>query len=100
MSYADEVRAYCAKHIVEPARSRGETEIAIRSGDVHDAMGYTNRLPLVCSALGTGVFEEQSLSAQNRRRGVVKWCDHTISLRSSPVKTNPGQSEKTRIIRS
>ena len=58
MSYADEVRAYVAREIVEPARSRGDAEVAIRAGDVHRALGYTNRLPLVCSALGARVFEE------------------------------------------
>ena len=58
MSYADEVRAYCAKYIVEPARTRGEKEVVIRAGDIHEAMAYKNRLPLVCSALGTAIFEE------------------------------------------
>lgn len=58
MSYADEVRDYCGRHIVEPARARGEKEVVIRAGDVHKAMGYKNRLPLVCSALGAGLFEE------------------------------------------
>ncbi len=59
MSYADEVRMYCAKNILEPARNRGEKEVAIRAGDVHRDLGYKNRLPLVCSALGAAVFEEQ-----------------------------------------
>lgn len=58
MSYADDVRAYCLERIVEPARRRGEPEVEIRAGDVHRAMGYKNRLPLVCSALGATAFEE------------------------------------------
>ncbi|MFZ5901738.1 hypothetical protein [Desulforudis sp. DRI-14] len=58
MSYANEVRDYCGKHIVEPARARGQKEVVIRAGDVHRAMGFQNRLPLVCSALGARVFEE------------------------------------------
>lgn len=59
MSYADEVRAFCGKNIIEPARSRGEGEVQIRAGDVHHDLGYKNRLPLVCSALGAAIFEEQ-----------------------------------------
>ena len=59
MSYSDEVRAYCAEHFIQPARARGEIEITIRAGDVHRALDYRNRYPLVCSALGASVFEEQ-----------------------------------------
>lgn len=67
MSYADEVRGYCARHIIESARARGESEVAICAGDVHKAMGYQSRLPLVCSALGTTLFEE---TYRVRRKGV------------------------------
>ncbi len=59
MSHADEVHAYCAKKYVEPARTRGENTFSIRAGDVHDALGYRNRVPLVCSALGASIFEER-----------------------------------------
>jgi hypothetical protein len=59
MSYAEEVRVYCGKSYVDPARARGDKHISLRAGDVHDAMGYRNRMPLICSALGATVFEEQ-----------------------------------------
>lgn len=59
MSHSDSVREYVGAHFVEPARYRGDTEVTIRSGDVHEALGFKNRLPLVCSALGTQVFEDQ-----------------------------------------
>jgi hypothetical protein len=58
--YADEVRAYCSRHYVQPARAAGKKEISIRAGDVHEAMGYKNRMPLVCSAIGTTIFAEQN----------------------------------------
>jgi hypothetical protein len=58
MSYADDVRSYCKGNIIEPARKRGEKEVAIRAGDIHSAMGYRNRMPLVCAALGAKKFEE------------------------------------------
>lgn len=45
----------------------GVSEVAIRAGEVHRALGYKNRLPLVCSALGAAVFEE---SARVQRIGV------------------------------
>jgi len=58
MSFADDVREHCRVHYVEPARTGGETTITIRAGDVHSALGYKNRHPLVCSALGATTFEE------------------------------------------
>ncbi len=58
MSYADDVRKYCKDYIIDPARKRGEKQISIRAGDIHNAMGYKNRLPLVCSALGANKFQE------------------------------------------
>lgn len=59
MSHADEVRAYCGKKYVDPARTRGEKLLSIRSGDVHESMGFKNRMPLVCAAFGTRIFEEK-----------------------------------------
>lgn len=58
MSFADEARAHCAKRYVEPAQKSCEKTVSIRAGDVRDAMGYRNRHPLVCSALGAAVFEQ------------------------------------------
>jgi len=58
MSYADRVREYCKAKIIEPARARGDATVSIRAGDVHAALGFKNRLPLVCSALGTTLFED------------------------------------------
>jgi 5-methylcytosine-specific restriction protein B len=58
MSYSDDVRAYCKKNYIDPARSKGEKTVAIRSGDVHSALDYKNRYPLVCSAIGSNKFEE------------------------------------------
>lgn len=58
MSHADDVRAFCRDRYVEPARKTGRETVEIRSGNVHAAMGYRNRYPLVCSAIGAKVFED------------------------------------------
>jgi 5-methylcytosine-specific restriction enzyme B len=58
MSHTDDVRRYCKDNIIDPARKRGEMQLEIRAGDVHAAMDYRNRMPLVCSALGANIFEE------------------------------------------
>lgn len=56
MSYADEVRAYCTRHYIQAARAAGKSEFSIRVGDVHDALEYKNRAPLICSAIGASKF--------------------------------------------
>ena len=60
MSHSDEVRAYCVRTYVEPARAAGRAEISIRAGEVHEALNFQNRFPLVCSALGARIFEQQA----------------------------------------
>jgi len=58
MTLSDSVRDYCKTHLIAPARERGETTVSIRAGDIHAALGFKNRVPLVCSALDTTVFEQ------------------------------------------
>ena len=58
MTFSDDVRAYCSTHYIEPARQRGDSIESIRAGDVHQDLGYRNRLSLVCGALGTELFQE------------------------------------------
>ena len=58
MTHADKVREYCRTQLVDPARARGDTTVSIRAGDIHKALGFKNRLPLVCSALGANTFQE------------------------------------------
>jgi len=58
MSLSDDVRDYCIINIIYPARKNGYNQISIRAGDIHKAMNYKNRMPLVCGAIGTNKFEE------------------------------------------
>jgi len=58
MSLADDVREYCKTTYIDPARRQGRTTVKIQSGDVHRALNYKNRYPLVCSAIGSNRFEE------------------------------------------
>jgi hypothetical protein len=60
MSHADDVRAYCRRIYVEHARAAGMTEICIRAGDVHKAMKYNHRMPLVCAAIGANIFATEN----------------------------------------
>jgi 5-methylcytosine-specific restriction enzyme B len=59
MTHADGVRDYVFEHYIRPARERGEKSVVFRVGDVHSALRYTNRLPLVCAALGAMKFRDK-----------------------------------------
>lgn len=60
ISISDTVRIYCRDTYIIPAKKRGEKQIIIRAGDIHKELGFKNRLPLICSALGTGIFNEMA----------------------------------------
>lgn len=57
MSLADQVREYCYEHYILPAKNSNEQTFEIKTGDVHRALNYQNRYPLVCSAIGATTFE-------------------------------------------
>ena len=59
MSLADVVRAHCRKTYIDPDRQRGKRYVGIRAGDVHQDLNLSQRLPAVCAALGTEIFEEE-----------------------------------------
>lgn len=49
--FADAVRDYVLKNYIKPARNAKAASVQIRAGDIHKALNYRARLPLVCSAL-------------------------------------------------
>jgi len=57
---AEEIRRYVQNRYIEPARRRGEKEVTIRAGDVHDEMGLRARQPLVCETLRGKKLQQQS----------------------------------------
>lgn len=81
MSHADDVREHCRINYVEPARSRGDSTITIRAGDVHSALGYKNRHPLVCSALGARTFEESCRVEREMVEGPLNGANTVFTFR-------------------
>ena len=55
-SQADRIRQYVATKIGDPARQAGKPGFEVRAGDVHRALGLTNALPNICSAIGGRQF--------------------------------------------
>jgi len=75
--HADSVRAYALKNYIEPARKAGLATVKIRAGDIHAALEFSRRHPLVCAAL----------TAMSFRR------EHNLELLHTE---GPGQSSTTR----
>lgn len=84
MSHADDVRDHCKNKYIEPARRRGDQIVIIRAGDVHGEMGYRNRYPLVCSALGAKVFEERYQVERVAVEGPLNGANTTFRFKLKP----------------
>ncbi len=89
---ADKVREHCCREVVEPARRRGATTVSIRSGDVHGTLGFKNRMPLVCSALGTQLFEELCDVQRIAVDGPLNGANTVFTFRLLPIP--PGSAKK------
>jgi hypothetical protein len=56
LSSSDAIRRHAYEKYVLQARRRKEKIVSINVGDVHREMGLSNRVPLVCAALGSKKF--------------------------------------------
>ena len=56
MILADQIRQYVLNHYVTPAKTAGNSQVTVRAGDVHQAMGLANLMPDVCSSLDAHKF--------------------------------------------
>jgi hypothetical protein len=71
MSQADRIRKFALLRYVAPAKAQGRTEILLRAGDIHRAMGLSNAMPAVCSAIGSNKFSELASINAVERTGPV-----------------------------
>ena len=114
MSQADRIRSFATARFVEPARDAGKLALTIRAGDVAHDMGLSNRIPAVCSALGSSKFlrepglrlvervgPRQSTTTEFRYEILDRSTDHTADVaidhvtdppRVSPTVPKPGTS--------
>jgi antitoxin HicB len=55
---ADDIRAYVARHYVEPARRTGQRTVRVQAGEVVRELGLEGRCPNVCGALDARKFRD------------------------------------------
>jgi hypothetical protein len=67
---SDRVRDYVAKKYIDPAKKDGKKSLTIRAGDIHKELGFSRRIPVVCSAL--------------RSRKLQKKCDIQLTYVGGP----------------
>ncbi|UCF94798.1 MAG: hypothetical protein JSW39_11800 [Desulfobacterales bacterium] len=53
---SDRIRDHVKRKYVDPAIKRGEKTLSIKAGDVHKELGFSRRIPVVCSALRSRKF--------------------------------------------
>jgi hypothetical protein len=58
-SSAEEIRIY-ASTLVEAARRSGKERLSLRAGDIHRELRLVNRVPAVCSVLGSKKFQTEN----------------------------------------
>ncbi len=81
MNLADKLRSFAYQAYIQPALASGRAQIAIRAGDVHADMGLQNRMPAVCGALGSKIFENQFGLELLRRTGPPQGANSTFCFR-------------------
>lgn len=60
MKLADRIRHFVRVEIVNPARAAGQSQVTVKAGDVHAAIGLENRMPAVCGALDAAKFCDEA----------------------------------------
>ncbi len=67
---SDRVRDHVKRKYIDPAKKVGEKSLSIRAGDIHEELGFSRRIPVVCSAL--------------RSRKLQKNCDIELTYVGGP----------------
>ncbi len=78
---ADQIRDFVNHNYIIPARQQGQGEISVRAGDVHRDMQLVQRLPAVCSALGSNRFEQEYNVSRIRIEGPTNGANAVFTYR-------------------
>jgi len=79
-SLTDQIRDHARRQYIEVARRRREAIVQIVAGDVHKALGLSNRVPVVCNALASKRFLEENKIALESREGPPSGLSTTVKF--------------------
>lgn len=101
MSLNEEVQEHVRAAYVEPAKMRGETIIRIKAGDIHRELHWANRVPSVCTTLGSQKFQRETglelVSKQGPPSGYSTTVVYTYRLSSPKAAPDPSGPRKSRL---
>lgn len=87
------VRNYVRERYVRPARREKRATFRVQVGEVHHALRFANRVPLVCNALSSKKFLEENCLRLIRRTGppsgLSTTVEFTYQLLDGPVEQHP-----------
>jgi hypothetical protein len=89
-SLTDRIRDHARRQYIEAARRRRESVVQIVAGDVHKALGLSNRVPVVCNALSSKRFLEENRIALESREGPPSGLSTTVRFTYRLLRENGG----------
>jgi hypothetical protein len=78
--HTSQVRRYIRDRYVRPAKREGRSTFRVRVGEVHKALGFSNRVPLVCNALSSRKFQEENSIRLVKRTGPPSGQSTTVEF--------------------
>jgi hypothetical protein len=80
MEIAQRVRDYVRREYIDAARRRNQARVTIVAGDVHKAIGLSNRVPLVCQALRGKKFLQENHLVLEKWEGPQSGLSNTVAF--------------------
>ena len=88
------VREWVQNHIVQPARARGDRMITVTAGEVHNQLGLTNRVPVVCQALRSKRFLRENRLVLKDVSGPPSGLSTTVKFTFEIVSSDTNEAAK------
>ena len=94
----EEVQRHVLTAYVGPAKLRGEDTVRIKAGDVHRDLHWVNRVPSVCTTLGSKKFQRETglklIEKEGPPSGMGTRAVFTYKLSSSGQASEPAKPRK------
>jgi 5-methylcytosine-specific restriction protein B len=99
MKDSDRVRQYVSSHYIQPARSRGDSTVAVKAGEVQKAIGLQNRIANVCQALRGNKFLEENRLTLEKVQGPPSGTSTTVTFIYRLGSNTPPPAQQSPVLR-
>jgi len=94
LSDSDVIRRHAYEKYIAQARRRREKSVSINVGEVHRELGLSNRVPLVCAALGSKKFLKEHGLRLISRNGPPSGQSTTVTFTYEVVGSAPNAQSR------